>query len=241
MQLPVGALMSFCSSWSKGGSAIVPVFYHVEPADVRKQTGSFAIGVKPSSRWTDENVNKWKKALMEVADLSGFTVSEYDVDYVVKILEPDYSAKSGIQTLINRYLLSVSPNKKIMMHRLVQEMVKNIVRQESTKFPEERSRVWLSSDYHKILRKGKGSKKIEGLALDMRMLSEENSAFQLMAVGGLTSDWFRILVGDTIDYNEVRGWRKIGRPKQVNDPSFTELKIIRCIIDGPELDCAYLN
>ncbi|KAI3827480.1 hypothetical protein L1987_01556 [Smallanthus sonchifolius] len=53
-----------------------------------------------------------------------------DVDYVVKILEPDYSATSGIQTMINRCLLSVSPNKKLMMHRLVQEMGKNIVRQE---------------------------------------------------------------------------------------------------------------
>ncbi|XP_076894296.1 disease resistance protein RUN1-like [Bidens hawaiensis] len=33
-----------------------------------------------------------------------------DVDYVVQILEPDYSAISGIQTLINRCLLSVLKN-----------------------------------------------------------------------------------------------------------------------------------
>ncbi|KAL8239804.1 hypothetical protein R6Q59_016371 [Mikania micrantha] len=59
-----------------------------------------------------------------------------------------------------------------------------------------------------------------------------------MEVGRLTPDWFRILVGDTIDYTEVRGWRKTGRPKQVN-PSFTELKTIRCIIDGPELEDVY--
>ncbi|KAD6454697.1 hypothetical protein E3N88_09403 [Mikania micrantha] len=37
---------------------------------------------------------------------------------------------------------------------------------------------------------------------------------------------------------EVRGWRKTGRPKQVN-PSFTELKTVRCIIDGPELEDVY--
>ncbi|KAM0007328.1 hypothetical protein Hdeb2414_s0144g00812651 [Helianthus debilis subsp. tardiflorus] len=59
--------------------------------------------------------------------------------------------------------------------------------------------------------------------------------FELTEVGRLTHDWFSILVGDTIDYTEVRGWRKTGRSKQVNDPSFTELKAIRCIIDGPEL------
>ncbi|KAL8239830.1 hypothetical protein R6Q59_016397 [Mikania micrantha] len=62
--------------------------------------------------------------------------------------------------------------------------------------------------------------------------------FELMEVGRLTPDWFRILVGDTIDYTEVRGWRKTGRPKQVN-PSFTELKTVRCVIDGPELEDVY--
>ncbi|KAM0011545.1 putative TIR domain, P-loop containing nucleoside triphosphate hydrolase [Helianthus debilis subsp. tardiflorus] len=101
-----------------------------------------------------------------------------DVDYVIEILEPDYSAISGIQTLVNRCLLSVSPNKKLMMHRLLQEMGKNIVRQESTKFPAKRSRVWLSNDSYKILSKGEGSEKIEGLALDMKMLSKENSALK---------------------------------------------------------------
>ncbi|XP_035846401.1 disease resistance protein RUN1-like isoform X2 [Helianthus annuus] len=99
-----------------------------------------------------------------------------DMEYVVKILEPDYSATSGIKTLIDRCLLSVSPNKKLMMHRLLQDMGKNIVRQESIKSPAKRSRVWLSIDTYKILSKGKGSKTVEGLALDMQVLLEENIA-----------------------------------------------------------------
>ncbi|KAL9998015.1 putative kelch-type beta propeller, P-loop containing nucleoside triphosphate hydrolase [Helianthus debilis subsp. tardiflorus] len=100
-----------------------------------------------------------------------------DMDYVAKILEPDYSATSGIKTLINRCLLSVSRNKKLMMHRLIQEMGKNIVCQESTKLPSRRSRVWLSSDSYKILSKGMGSETIEGLALDMKTLQKENFVF----------------------------------------------------------------
>ncbi|KAI7745356.1 hypothetical protein M8C21_027968, partial [Ambrosia artemisiifolia] len=100
-----------------------------------------------------------------------------DMDYVVKILEPEYSAISGIKTLINRCLLSISPNKKLMMHRLLQEMGKNIVRQESINFPAKRSRVWLSSESYQILKKGKGSKTVEGLALDMKMF-KENSALK---------------------------------------------------------------
>ncbi|KAI3670841.1 hypothetical protein L1987_87483 [Smallanthus sonchifolius] len=54
---------------------VLPVFYHANPSDVRKQTGSFAIEVKPSSsKGTDDNVTQWKKALTEVSDISGFPV-----------------------------------------------------------------------------------------------------------------------------------------------------------------------
>ncbi|XP_024961630.1 disease resistance protein RML1A-like, partial [Cynara cardunculus var. scolymus] len=99
-----------------------------------------------------------------------------DKDYVVKILEPDYFAVSGISTLINRCLLSVSSSNKLMMHRLLQETGKNIVCKESFKLPEKRSRVWLSTDSYKILRKSSGSKTIEGLTLDMNKLKEEGAA-----------------------------------------------------------------
>ncbi|KAI3670882.1 hypothetical protein L1987_87527 [Smallanthus sonchifolius] len=35
---------------------VIPVFCDVEPTDVRNQKGSYAIEVKPSSRWTYDNV-----------------------------------------------------------------------------------------------------------------------------------------------------------------------------------------
>uniref|UniRef100_A0A251TF81 Uncharacterized protein n=1 Tax=Helianthus annuus TaxID=4232 RepID=A0A251TF81_HELAN len=62
--------------------------------------------------------------------------------------------------------------------------------------------------------------------------------FELAEVCGLAPDWFRILVGDTIDYTDVRGWRKTGRPKQVNLSSI-EVKTIRCIIYDPQLEDIY--
>ncbi|CAH1449176.1 unnamed protein product [Lactuca virosa] len=101
-----------------------------------------------------------------------------DIDYVVKILEHDYSAVSGIKILINRCLLSVSPNKKLMMHPLLQEMGRTIVHQESPKDPAKRSRVWFNKDSYDVLRKGKGSKTMEGLSLDMQMLKEEKYALK---------------------------------------------------------------
>ncbi|KVH87817.1 NB-ARC-like protein [Cynara cardunculus var. scolymus] len=46
--------------------------------------------------------------------------------------------------------------------------------------------------------------------------------FKLMEVGRLAPGWLSILVGDTIDDREVRGWRKTGRPKPSFNPSQTE-------------------
>nr|XP_043627796.1 disease resistance protein RPV1-like isoform X2 [Erigeron canadensis] len=102
-----------------------------------------------------------------------FFVGE-DEDYVVKILEPDYCATAGIVTLIDRCLLTVSPSKKLMMHGLFIEMARRMVVEESPTNPAKRSRIWSNDDSYTLLRQGVGSETIEGLALDMRMVREEN-------------------------------------------------------------------
>ncbi|PWA83118.1 Leucine-rich repeat-containing protein [Artemisia annua] len=61
---------------------------------------------------------------------------------------------------------------------------------------------------------------------------------QLMEVGRLTPNWFRDLVGDTIDYTEIGGWRKTGRPDQPYR-SYRKLKTDGCIIYGPHLEELY--
>lgn len=77
-----------------------------------------------------------------------------DMDYVEKILEDVCSAIAGIKTLTKRCLLSISPNQKLMIHPLLQEMGRNIVLQESPKEAAERSRVWRSTESYDLLRKG---------------------------------------------------------------------------------------
>ncbi|GKA64597.1 TMV resistance protein N-like protein [Tanacetum coccineum] len=98
-----------------------------------------------------------------------FFVGEYE-DYVVTILEHEWHAKAGIMTLINRCLLTVSPSNKLMMHQLLQDMGRQIVLEES-KNPAKRSRVHDDESYH-VLDKGKGSKTIEGLALNKQKLKQ---------------------------------------------------------------------
>ncbi|WOG87984.1 hypothetical protein DCAR_0207217 [Daucus carota subsp. sativus] len=58
---------------------VVPVFYNIDPKDVRHQTGSFKDAFKKHEiRFSGdvEKVNKWRLALTEVANLSGKHVSE---------------------------------------------------------------------------------------------------------------------------------------------------------------------
>ena len=59
------------------GLTILPIFYDVDPSDVRKQTGTF--GQTFNKHKKKENINKvkmWRNALKEVADLSGWHLQD---------------------------------------------------------------------------------------------------------------------------------------------------------------------
>jgi len=56
------------------GQIVLPVFYDIDPSDIRKQTGSFAEAFdRHEARFKEEmeKVQKWRKALVEAANLSG--------------------------------------------------------------------------------------------------------------------------------------------------------------------------
>ncbi|KAJ9672967.1 hypothetical protein PVL29_026295 [Vitis rotundifolia] len=51
---------------------IAPVFYHVDPSDVRKQMGSFGETFARYQEVTEERVLRWRAALTEAGGLSGW-------------------------------------------------------------------------------------------------------------------------------------------------------------------------
>ncbi|XP_048422101.1 disease resistance protein RPV1 isoform X3 [Pyrus x bretschneideri] len=70
------------------GQMVIPVFYHINPSDVRKQHGSYAAAFAQLEKRFDnsiDKVHKWRDALTTAANLSGF----------------DYSNKSGTETEAN--------------------------------------------------------------------------------------------------------------------------------------------
>ncbi|GMP65059.1 hypothetical protein CsSME_00026022 [Camellia sinensis var. sinensis] len=89
-----------------------------------------------------------------------------DKNDVTKILEScDFHPIIGIKVLVEKSLVSISDNK-LMMHDLIQELGRNIVRQESPKERGQRSRLWLHEDSTHVLMENMGTKKVEGIVVE---------------------------------------------------------------------------
>ncbi|KAK2984919.1 hypothetical protein RJ640_001272, partial [Escallonia rubra] len=67
-----------------GGLTVLPVFYHVEPSDVRKQTGSFAEALEYHDR---DKVSGWRQALTEAANTSGWDVKTLANGHESKVIQ----------------------------------------------------------------------------------------------------------------------------------------------------------
>ncbi|XP_076903077.1 disease resistance protein RPV1-like [Bidens hawaiensis] len=103
-----------------------------------------------------------------------FFVGE-DKEFIVKLLaECDLYPIVGMQNLMDRCLLYIE-NGRVMMHQLIKEMGQKVVRQESPKDPGKRSRLWHHQDSFNVLKENEGTRKVEGLALDMQRIKGINS------------------------------------------------------------------
>ncbi|KAI8553566.1 hypothetical protein RHMOL_Rhmol05G0025700 [Rhododendron molle] len=106
-----------------------------------------------------------------------------DKDCTITILDQcGFYTAIGIQNLMDRSLVTVDGSNKVVMHHLLQEMGREIVRQESPKEPGERSRLCNHKDSFNVLRQKTGTRKIEGLILDMSLLKEDTSARRMFGV-----------------------------------------------------------
>ncbi|KAK9205413.1 hypothetical protein WN943_015680 [Citrus x changshan-huyou] len=77
----------------------------------------------------------------------------------------------GISVLVDKSLIAIDSHKKITMHDLLQELGREIVRQESID-PGNRSRLWHHEDIYEVLTYNMGTEKIEGICLDMSKVKE---------------------------------------------------------------------
>ncbi|XP_022637413.1 TMV resistance protein N-like [Vigna radiata var. radiata] len=86
------------------------------------------------------------------------------MEYVKKILK-EFCSTSNMKVLVNKSLITIE-NDRLKMHDLIQDMGRQIVRQEAPDNPGQRSRILDYEDVIEILTKDSGSDKIQGIKLD---------------------------------------------------------------------------
>ncbi|XP_030958555.1 TMV resistance protein N-like [Quercus lobata] len=105
-------------------------------------------------------------------------------NYVVDILNScNLYPIIGIQRLTEKCLITIDRHDKLWMHDLVQQMGREIVRQESPKVPGIRSRLWCYEDAFEVLTENMGSEKIRGMmicTLERAKLQLEAKSFEKM-------------------------------------------------------------
>ncbi|RXH94948.1 hypothetical protein DVH24_024632 [Malus domestica] len=157
---------------------VVPIFYEVDPSDIRKLKGSFAEAFdrhEGHSNANMEEVRSWRSALTRATNLSGWDSRNYDFDGLddtekdifldiacfFKGMKKDYATEildgcgfhphTRIRVLIDQALITVSGEGELAMHDSLEEMGREIVRQESIREPGRRSRLWSYEDVHHVL------------------------------------------------------------------------------------------
>ncbi|KAH9783002.1 Disease resistance-like protein DSC1 [Citrus sinensis] len=101
-------------------------------------------------------------------DIACFFAGE-DKNLVTKILD---DSNYVLNVLVDKSLLRISRYNKLQMHDLLQEMGREIVRQESVKEPGKRSRLWDHEDVYHVLKRNKGTDVIAGIFLDLSKIRD---------------------------------------------------------------------
>ncbi|KAG7945131.1 hypothetical protein I3843_15G137300 [Carya illinoinensis] len=100
-------------------------------------------------------------------DIACFFKGEYR-DYVTKILDGcGFFADAGIKKLNDKCLITIDKYDLLWMHDLIQDMGREIVRQESPGEPSKCSRLYFHEDVWEVLKENKGTDQIEGILIDL--------------------------------------------------------------------------
>ncbi|MED6124980.1 hypothetical protein PIB30_064060 [Stylosanthes scabra] len=132
-------------------------------------------------RVTYDNLEENEKEIF--LDIACFFKGE-TMEYVEKTLKAcSFHPKIGISVLIDRSLVSIDEYNRLRMHDLIQDMGREIVREDSPLEPGRRSRIWYHEDVIEVLTESTGTYKIQGMMVDLPdqyMIHLKNDSFKKM-------------------------------------------------------------
>ncbi|XP_057968483.1 TMV resistance protein N-like isoform X2 [Malania oleifera] len=103
-----------------------------------------------------------------------------DKEYVTKILESCDFCPIDISVLVEKSLITLEENK-VLMHDLLQEMGRDLVRQRCLEEPGRRSRLWSHEDVCHVLSEKSGTEEVQAIVLDLYGLKEVNFSAKAFA------------------------------------------------------------
>ncbi|XP_073267979.1 TMV resistance protein N isoform X2 [Populus alba] len=71
----------------KTGQIALPIFYDIDPSDVRKQTDSFSKAFDKHEERYKEKVKEWRKALEDAGNLSGWNLNDMENGHEAKFIQ----------------------------------------------------------------------------------------------------------------------------------------------------------
>ncbi|KAL3499761.1 hypothetical protein ACH5RR_038854 [Cinchona calisaya] len=151
-------------------------------------------------------------------------------DYITRVLDSfDFHPVIGIKVLTEKSLLTISEGR-ILMHPLIQEMGRHIVRQEAPEKPGKQSRLWIEKDICRVLARDEVTENIEGLWLNLSTPKDvviKNESFEKMnKLRLLKIHYACVSRGPNCIPDEIRWLNWHGYPSKFLPDSFEAEKLV---------------
>ncbi|CAK7338944.1 unnamed protein product [Dovyalis caffra] len=144
---------------------ILPLFYQVDPSNVRRQKGPFEQDfMNHLERFGEDKVAKWREAMNKVGGISGFVFDTREEDQLIRrlvnrVVTELRKTPVGIAT----YTVGLDSRVENLKKR---DMGRQIVQHEDLLNPGRRSRLWDRGEIMTTLKHKKGTRHIQGIILD---------------------------------------------------------------------------
>ncbi|KAG4156280.1 hypothetical protein ERO13_D03G164300v2 [Gossypium hirsutum] len=189
-------------NWYAFGHNSVPESLMAYARSLVKHCGGLPLALQVlGSSLSSKSVSSWKSALEKLEEIPDSKIQEIlrisydsleddhdknlfldivclfigkDRDYTTTILDGcDFYTTIGIKNLVGRSLLIINEKNKLMMHQMIRDMGREIIRQESSNIGK-RSRLWHKNAFD-VIREKIGSRTVKCLTLDLKRLLEDKA------------------------------------------------------------------